>query len=419
MKIADRGSRIADRAVVLRSSILDPRSSILETRRGSMTHHDSYGHPPRSAPQTLPLWPLVLFLSSLVLILGGMVYWLWQPRPAVPEAKPREVTERGPLTTEEQRNIDVYKKAGASVVHVTNIEVRRDTFSLNVYKIPRGSGTGFIWDEDGHIVTNFHVVEGASVVRVVLADHSSYETREIRGYPDKDLAVLRIRAPKEKLKPIPVGESSNLQVGQQTWAIGNPFGLDQTLTTGIISALDREIQSPTGRTIEGVIQTSAAINPGNSGGPLLDSSARLIGVNTAIFSPSGTFAGIGFAIPVDEVQRVVPQLIASGKVTRPRLGVEIFNDRQAQRLGVEEGALLFRVFPDSPAARAGLRGTGYNEAREIVLGDVIVAIAGRSVKSGNDLFNALEKQQPGSSINVRILRNGQEMDVAVTLEPAD
>jgi S1-C subfamily serine protease len=262
---------------------------------------------------------LVLFL----LILAGVAYLVWptgRPGGLLPDAQPRAITARGDLTRDEQGTIALFKAVSPAVVHVTNLGMQRVGFTLKVQAVPRGTGTGFIWDDNGFIVTNYHVVQGASVARVILADRSTYDSDQIWGYPDKDLAVIRIKAPKEKLKPIALGTSQDLQVGQTTLAIGNPFGLDQTLTTGIISALGREIESTNGRPIRGVIQTSAAINAGNSGGPLLDSAGRLIGVNTAILSPSGTFAGIGFAIPVDEVNRVVPQLIAHGKVTRPQLG---------------------------------------------------------------------------------------------------
>src|SRR5262249_30687888 len=245
---------------------------------------------------------------------------------------------------------------------------------------------------NGFVVTNYHVVDGASTVRVILADHSSFDSDQVWGYPDKDLAVVRINAPKEKLKPIAVGTSHDLQVGQKTFAIGNPFGLDHSLTTGIVSALGREIDSANGRPIRGVIQTSAAINPGNSGGPLLDGDGRLVGVNAAILSPSGAFAGIGFAIPVDEVNRVVPQLIAHGKVVRPRLGVHPAEDQQARQLGVTEanrGALVLQVPSGTPAQKAGLRGTTFNPGRGPVLGDIIVAVDGKPVLSGGDLYSVL------------------------------
>jgi S1-C subfamily serine protease len=261
------------------------------------------------------LWALLLLSAFTAAGLGAVAYLLWPSRPAgglTPQAQPRAVTPRGDLAADDKATIELFKAVSPSVVHITNLGVRRDRFTLDVQQVPRGTGTGFVWDTNGFVVTNFHVVEGASTVRVILADHSGYDSSQIWGYPDKDLAVVRINAPKEKLKPIAVGTSHDLQVGQKTLAIGNPFGLDQTLTNGIVSALGREIESANGRPLRGVIQTSAAINPGNSGGPLLDGAGRLIGVNTAILSPSGTFAGIGFAIPVDEVNQVVPQLIAHG-----------------------------------------------------------------------------------------------------------
>jgi S1-C subfamily serine protease len=243
--------------------------------------------------------------------------------PTAASAQPREISTRGELGTDEQSTIDRFKDVSSSVVHVTNVAVRQDPYSQRVRDIPRGTGTGFIWDTDGFIVTNYHVVDGANKVQVILADHSTYESGQIWGYPDMDLAVIRIDAPKQKLKPIDLGTSHDLQVGQKTLAIGNPFGLDQTLTTGVVSALDREIESNSGRPIKGVIQTSAPINPGNSGGPLLDSAGRLIGVNTAILSPSGASAGIGFAIPVDEVNRVVPQLISQSHKEWSQHGIPI------------------------------------------------------------------------------------------------
>jgi S1-C subfamily serine protease len=255
---------------------------------------------------------------------------VWDTGPTV-SGQPREVTPRGELGADEQATIEQFKAASSSVVHVTNLAVRRDPFSMGVREIPRGSGTGFIWDTDGFIVTNHHVVDGANKVQVILADRSTYESSHIWGYPDMDLAVIRIDAPKQKLKPIALGTSRDLRVGQKTLAIGNPFGLDQTLTTGVVSALDREIEPTEGHPIRGVIQTSAAINPGNSGGPLLDSAGRLIGVNTAILSPSGTFAGIGFAIPVDEVNRIVPQLVAEGRKEWPRRGIPIGQNYQHPR----------------------------------------------------------------------------------------
>jgi S1-C subfamily serine protease len=356
--------------------------------------------------------------------LGGMAYCLWQGKSAaglVADAGSRPVTARGELAADEKATIELFKAVSPSVVHITNLASQRDRFTFDVQQVPRGSGTGFIWDTNGFVVTNYHVVDGASTVRVILADHSSFDSNQVWSYPDKDLAVVRINAPKEKLKPIAVGTSHDLQVGQKTLAIGNPFGLDHSLTTGIVSALGREIDSANGRPIRGVIQTSAAINPGNSGGPLLDGDGRLIGVNTAILSPSGTFAGIGFAIPVDEVNRVIPQLIAHGKVVRPRLGVQLAEDQQARQLGVTEanrGALVLQVPSGTPAQKAGLRGTTFNPGRGPVLGDIIVAVDGKPVLSGGDLYSVLEEYKPGDTVTVSYLRNGERQETKATLEIA-
>jgi S1-C subfamily serine protease len=261
---------------------------------------------------------LVLLPALLTAVGIGCGVWLWlawpTPKPTT-MIQPRAVTARGDLAADEQSTIDLFRSVAPSVVHVTNLAARRDWYSRDVYTVPRGTGTGFIWDDQGFIVTNFHVIDGANVVRVVLADGSRYDSSQVWGYPDQDLAVIRIDAPKAKLRPISLGTSHDLQVGQRAVAIGNPFGLDHSLTTGVVSALNREIESSSGRPIRGVIQTSAAINPGNSGGPLLDSAGRLIGVNTAIVSPTGASAGIGFAIPVDAVNKLVPQLIAHGKAS--------------------------------------------------------------------------------------------------------
>jgi S1-C subfamily serine protease len=361
-------------------------------------------------------------VAGLVIALVGVLSHigsLWRSGGLVPDALPRAVTLRGDLDADEKGAIELFKTVSPSVVHVTNLTVRRDRLTFDVKEVPRGTGTGFVWDVNGFIVTNYHVVDGAGTVRVVLADQSSYDSKQIWGFPDKDLAVVRIDAPKAKLKPIAVGTSQDLQVGQKTFAIGNPFGLDQSLTTGVISALGREIESANGRAIRGVIQTSAPINPGNSGGPLLDSAGRLIGVNTAILSPSGAFAGIGFAIPADEVNRVVPQLIAHGKVVRPRLGVQVAADQQARQLGVTEGALILQVLPGGPAQKAKLHGTGLDEDGGRVPGDVVVAIDGQPVRSGNDLYGVLEGYKPGDTVTLTYVRGGQREEVKVVLEASD
>jgi protease Do-like 1, chloroplastic len=328
---------------------------------------------------------------------------------------PRIVTPRGELAAQEKSIINLFKQASPSVVHITAITVQRDFFSLNLYQIPEGTGSGFTWDTNGNIITNFHVIQNADAAQVTLADQSPWKARRVGIAPDKDLAVLRIDAPANRLRSIPLGTSKDLQVGQSVFAIGNPFGLDQSLTTGVISALGREIESVTRRPIQGVIQTDAAINPGNSGGPLLDSAGRLIGVNTAIYSPSGASAGIGFAIPVDTVNRIVPELIRYGKTTRPGLGVQIAEDQIAERLGVN-GVLVVDVTPGSPAAKAGIRPTRRESSGRVRLGDVIVAIDGQKTESSNELFLALEKYRVGDSVTVALLRDGKTVQARVTLE---
>jgi len=301
------------------------------------------------------------------------------------------------------------------VVHITTIAVQRDLFTLNLYQIPEGTGSGFIWDTGGNIITNFHVIQNADAAQVTLADQSTWKARVVGVAPDKDLAVLRIDVPSNRLRPIPIGTSKDLQVGQKVFAIGNPFGLDQTLTTGVISALGREIESVTRRPIQGVIQSDAAINPGNSGGPLLDSAGRLIGVNTAIYSPSGASAGIGFAIPVDTVNRIVPELIRYGKVIRPGIGVQIAEEQLAERLGVS-GVLVVDVLPGSAAAKAGIRPTRRERSGRVRLGDIIVAIDGEKVQSPNDLFLTLEKYRVGDVVDISLLRDGKTVGMKVKLE---
>src|SRR6185369_5769617 len=241
----------------------------------------------------------------------------------------------GQLNEAERATVELFHNAAPSVVFITSLSVRRSAFRFNLTQIPRGTGSGFIWDDAGHIVTNFHVIQGGDAARVTLADQSTWDAKLVGTAPEKDLAVLKIEAPRDRLRPIPIGTASDLQVGQHVFAIGNPFGLDHTLTTGVISALGREIESAARTPIRDVIQTDAAINPGNSGGPLLDSSGRLIGVNTAIYSPSGSSAGIGFAIPVDVVNRVVPDLIKNGRVPVPGIGIVAADEAAATRIGAE------------------------------------------------------------------------------------
>lgn len=353
-------------------------------------------------------------LLVLAAVVGWLLYQTWQPTLHDPQAVSRPVTARGDLAGDEQNTIDIFRSAAPSVVYITSIAVRRNLFSLNVYEIPQGTGSGFIWDRQGRIVTNFHVISDASRLEVTLADHSTWKASLVGAAPDRDLAVLQITAPASKLQPIAVGESNNLLVGQKVFAIGNPFGLDQTLTTGIVSALGREITAVTGRTIHDVIQTDAAINPGNSGGPLLDSAGRLIGVNTAIYSPSGASSGIGFAVPVGEVNRVVPQIISKGKVLRPGLGVTLANRSLTGDLGLE-GVLVLKVVSGSAAEQAGLRGTS-QVGDGLVLGDIILAVNGRKVTDYDSLRDEIERYEVGASVLLTLLRDEATAEVSVQLE---
>jgi S1-C subfamily serine protease len=335
-------------------------------------------------------------------------------------AQQRAVTPRGPLDPDERSTIALFRTASALVAFITTQTRRIDFWTRNILEVPQGTGSGFVWDEDGHIVTNFHVVQDATSAEVTLGE-KAYDASLVGTAPDHDLAVLKINAPRDKLVPIHIGTSDDIQVGQKVFAIGNPFGLDHTLTTGIVSALGRTITSVTNRPIDGAIQTDAAINPGNSGGPLLDSGGRLIGVNTAIYSPSGASAGVGFAIPVDTVNRVVPQLIAHGRVPRPYLGVSLDDRLSAvvtRRLGVE-GVLLRDVEPNSPAASVGLRGTHLGRGSSIVPGDIVQEIDGRKVRTSDDLLGRLGNAKPGDTVTLLILRDGQPLKVIVRLRAAE
>jgi len=352
--------------------------------------------------QTGKVSPLAIII---ILLLGFfLLYKPFERRLFDSAATPRAVTARGDLAQDEQNTIELFKSISPSVVYITTIALRRNMFSLNAVEIPQGTGSGFVWDKKGRIVTNYHVISDASRIEVTMADHSTWKAVLVGAAPDKDLAVLQIDAPPHLLQPIPVGESVNLQVGQKVFAVGNPFGLDQTITSGIISALGREITAITGRKIRDMIQTDAAINPGNSGGPLLDSAARLIGVNTAIYSPSGTYAGIGFAVPVREINRVIPQLIRSGKLIRPGIGVTLADARLVKRLGIE-GVLVLGVQAGGPAHKAGLRPT-QQFSNEIVLGDIITAVAGRQVRSWDDIRTELERHSVGDKVIINIIRDG-------------
>lgn len=380
-----------------------------------MSSYESYPRPqPRSS---LSNWlPLLVIVLSLLLVLQA-----WMPRMmnwGQGAAVPRPVTARGDLAEDEEATVKLFQEASKSVVFITTSQVGRDFF-FNVLEIPRGSGSGFVWDEQGHVVTNYHVVSGASRVKVTLPDQSTWSAEVIGESPERDLAVLKVAAPAGRLPPLLVGKSGDLQVGRKVFAIGNPFGLDQTLTTGIVSGLGRQLRSEIG-VMEDLIQTDAAINPGNSGGPLLDSAGLLIGVNTAIYSPSGTSAGVGFAIPVDTVQRVVPQLINHGRVLVPDIGVRYAPDQITQRLGLE-GVMIVDIEPGGAAAEAGLRGLQRGDDGDILLGDLIVAVDGEKVAEVNELLKLMEQHEIGDSVKLIVTRNaksGQEenLEVEITLQ---
>jgi S1-C subfamily serine protease len=376
---------------------------------------------------------ILRFLLFAGLLIGGFfIGTAWNTRhnlntapqtSADEEGTPRNVgNEDDPMTTPglnegERATIRLFENAAPSVAFITTSQLRQDYWTRNVMEVPQGSGSGFVWDKDGHVITNYHVIQGADKAQVTLADRTTWDATLVGFAPEKDLAVLKITAPKSTLRPIPVGSSDKLLVGQSVLAIGNPFGLDQTLTTGIISALGREIKSVSGTPIRDVIQSDAAINPGNSGGPLLNSSGELIGVNTAIYSPSGASAGIGFSIPVDVVKWVVPDLIQYGKVNRPTLGIELANAQTTQRLGMK-GALITHVAEGSAAERAGLQPTYRDREGRIRLGDAIIGINGEKVESSNDLVLILEKYKAGDDVKVKILREQKEEEVMVRLDGA-
>ncbi|UVT22396.1 MAG: trypsin-like peptidase domain-containing protein [Nitrospira sp.] len=333
-----------------------------------------------------------------------------------PEGKPRPVTpSTAELSADERSTIGVFERAAKSVVFIANTAIQQDIWSLNVMEVPQGSGSGFVWSKQGHIVTNFHVIYGADTIKVTLADRSEHQAKLVGADPDHDLVVLQIQVPDGHLEPLAIGSSHDLRVGQKVLAIGNPFGLDHTLTTGIVSALGRTIKSLSNRTIEGVIQTDAAINPGNSGGPLLDGAGRLIGVNTQIVSPSGAYAGIGFAVPADTVNRIVPELIKHGKLIRPGLGVSLVPDAIAKRWGIK-GLIIGKVTRGGAADRAGLKGARETVAGQIQLGDIVVSVGGKPVATADDLMDVMEEHKVGDQVSVEILRGNRREKVSVILQ---
>ncbi len=316
----------------------------------------------------------------------------------------------------EKKTIALYKEVLPTVVNVSNIKVARSFFNETV-EVPQGAGSGFVWDTTGHIVTNFHVVNGGDDFVVTFHnDPTQYQAVLVGSEAKKDLAVLKLKERPKTLNPIVLGSSKELQVGQMTLAIGSPFGLDHTLTTGIVSALGRKIDGFGGVKIHDMIQTDAAINMGNSGGPLLDSSGKLIGVNTMIFSTSGSSAGLGFAVPVDTVKMIVPQLIQHGKVIRPGLGIGVLPEGAKKRIGIKEGVVITFVDEDGPAGKAGLKGLAQDRRGRVIMGDVLVAIDSKEVNSLDDIYHALEKYKIGDTVAVKYLREGKKKEARIKLQ---
>ena len=339
------------------------------------------------------------------------------PLPPPPATGVTPLSAAAPI--EDERNtIAVFRQAAPSAVFVTQKRVVVDYWAGQAVEVPAGSGSGFVWDKEGHIVTNFHVIQGARSLTVTLQDQSTLEA-EVRGAePRKDIAVLKINVPPDKLSPIqlPPAKGLQLEVGQKAIAIGNPFGLDHTLTVGIVSALGRSMEGVGGVTIRDLVQTDAAINPGNSGGPLLDSGGRLIGMNTAIYSKSGASAGVGFAVPVSSIQRVVPQIIRTGRAEQVGLGIRIDPDHRLEQRAGLRGVIVLGVEPGGPAEKAGIRPVS-STPRGLALGDVIVGIDRETIDDYSDLYNALDAHQLGDKVKVKLRRGNTtvELEMPVTL----
>lgn len=321
------------------------------------------------------------------------------------------------LLENEKNTISTFQKNVNSVVNVSNIAIaKKSFFDLNPMEVPIGAGSGFVWDDKGHIVTNYHVISKAdSYIITFHEDPNKYEAELIGSEPRQDIAVLKLKKMPKQLNPVEKGNSDKLAVGQKAMAIGNPFGLDHTITAGIVSALDREVKGIGEVTIRGMIQTDSSINPGNSGGPLLDSQGQLIGMNTMIFSSSGSSAGIGFAVPVQSIKRIVPQLIEHGKVIRPGLGVGVLPDQQRRGFGVKKGVVVTAVEKKGPAARAGLKGITQDRRGRYYLGDVIVGIDDHEIKNYDDIYHALDEYEVGDKVEVHYIRNDEKKSVKLEL----
>ena len=353
----------------------------------------------------------IAFIALLGFIILAMLYFLEKFTPEVRhnESPPRTIEPRGDLADFEKATISIFDQAAPSVVYIFTENAHIGFFGTR--RISQGAGSGFVWDDKGHIVTNFHVVQGAQRIQIRMDTGEAIDATYVGGSQDHDLAVIRLNNSPISLTPIPVGVSANLKVGQAVFAIGNPFGLSRTLTTGIISALDRRLPTATGREVVGVIQTDAAINPGNSGGPLLDSAGRLIGVNTAIISESGNSAGIGFAVPVDVVNEIVPLLISKGKVPRPGIGIAVLNEEAAASLGIV-GVVIDRVYPGSSAESAGLRGIDYMNR---MIGDIIIGVDHHNVSSIVEFVRIMQGYDIGDTILLKIQRGDGVRTVEVRI----
>jgi putative serine protease PepD len=357
-----------------------------------------------------------IFAAGAVVILDRINNRFSPSQAAFTETPPAGITDPA-NSTDEQNNIEVYRTLSPGVVFIHSTLYARDFFGF--VEPQEGSGSGSVLDQQGNILTNYHVIEGAQKLSVSMGGKKDYPAVVVGGDPDTDLAVIRLtEKPAGALTVVPLGDSDKLVVGQKVLAIGNPFGLDRTLTTGVISGLQRPIRARNNRLIEGAIQTDASINPGNSGGPLLDSHGRMIGINSQILSPSGSSAGVGFAVPVSIAKRVVPQLLQNGRVRRPKLGIstrDVASLRNQIDLPVEDGVLIYQVARNGGAAAAGLRGVQQTEMGDVELGDIIVGIDNDKVTNSDDLFRVLDKHQIGDTVQVQIWRDGRRMSVPVRL----
>ena len=397
---------------------LETTSRIQPIAATTMSDRDPYSNGRPSPP--VNLW-LVLILIALVSVFLFQRFANLDSPVHDPNATAREITPRGDLAASEKSTIALFRKCQKSVVHIRTADVQRDN-RLELVEVAKGSGSGLVWNSDGHIVTNFHVIKGAQNYYVTLHNNKTYAARYVGGYPDSDLAVVKIDAPEGELVPIQIGQSDDLQVGQSVFAIGNPFGLfSQTLTTGVVSGLGRTIPAGENHVLRDLIQTDAAINPGNSGGPLLDSYGRLIGINTAIFSPSGTNLGLGFSVPVDTINLIVPQLIQHGRVDRPGLGIQIFPDSfvdslRDHKLLDRQGVLIIDVIAGGASDKAGLQPTRRGRDGTYYWGDLIVQLDDAPIKRQSDLFKALSQYKVGDTIKIAVLRDGETITAELTLQ---